>query len=112
MFTLVPPLLVPELGVMDVTDGAELVNVNPFVFTAVWESGLVTTTLALPDVCAGVVAVIFVLLTTETLVATVESKVTVAPERKLVPVRVTGVPPAVGPVAGAMELSVGAGPPV
>ena len=45
--------------------------------------GLVTVTLAVPAECAGVVALIVVLLTTVTLVAAAVPKVTVAPIRKL-----------------------------
>ena len=70
---------------------------------------LVTTTFTAPAACAGVVAVIDVLLTTVTLVAAVPPSVTVAPARKPVPVIVTGVPPAVVPDGGAIELTVGAG---
>jgi len=44
--------------------------------------------------------VISVALTNTTLVAAVLPKVTVAPDAKLVPVIVTGVPPAAGPLLG------------
>jgi hypothetical protein len=47
--------------------------------------------------------------TTLTLVAATPAKVTVAPERKLLPLIVTGVPPAVLPLCGLTELTVGAG---
>src|SRR5204862_4045721 len=47
--------------------------------------------------------------TTTTLVAALPPRVSVAPATNPVPVIVTGVPPAVGPVAGAMLLTVGAG---
>ena len=50
---------------------------------------------------------IFVALTTTTLVAAVVPKVTVAPAKKFVPVIVTGVPPAVDPVFGETLLTVG-----
>jgi len=53
--------------------------------------------------------VIEVLLVTVTFVAAVPPKVTVAPERKPVPVSVTGVAPAVVPDVGEMEVTVGAG---
>jgi hypothetical protein len=53
------------------------------------------------------VAVIWVALTTTTLVAAVAPNVTVAPVAKFVPVIVTAVPPAVGPLFGAMLLTVG-----
>src|SRR5947209_4040980 len=52
-------------------------------------SGLVTVTPTVPAACAGVFAVMLVLLTTTTFVATVPPKLTVAPETKPVPVRVT-----------------------
>ena len=74
-----------------------------------WLSVLVTTTFTVPAASAGVVAVIDVLLTTVTPVAAVPPKLTVAPAKKFVPVIVTPVPPAVGPVLGAIEVTVGAG---
>ena len=76
---------------------------------SVWLSILVTTTFTAPAECAGVVAVIDVLLATVTPVAAVPPRVTVAPARKPVPVIVTGVPPAVVPDVGEIELTVGAG---
>jgi hypothetical protein len=48
-----------------------------------------------------------VLLTTVTFVAAVEPKVTVAPAAKFVPVMVTAVPPATGPLFGDTLLTVG-----
>ena len=67
----------------------------------------VTVTVAAPAVPAGVVAVMVVLLTTVTFVAAAEPKLTVAPEAKLVPVIVTEVPPAIGPLFGATAVTVG-----
>jgi hypothetical protein len=67
----------------------------------------VTVTVTAPALPAGVVAVIWVALTTTTLVAAVAPNVTVAPVAKFVPVIVTAVPPAVGPLFGAMLLTVG-----
>ena len=67
----------------------------------------VTVTVTGPAVPAGVVAVIWVALTTTTFVAAAVPKVTVAPEAKLVPVIVTAVPPAVGPPCGDTLLTVG-----
>ncbi len=75
-------------------------------------SVLVTTTLTAPEVCAAVVAVIEVLLTTVTPVAAVPPRLTVAPERNPVPVIVMGVPPVVVPLLGAIDVTVGAGLPV
>jgi len=67
----------------------------------------VTVTVTAPAAPAGVVAVMVVLLTTTTLVAAVPPNVTVAPERKFVPVIVTAVPPAVDPLFGDTPLTVG-----
>jgi hypothetical protein len=69
---------------------------------------LVTVTVSAPAAPAGVVAVIVVLFTTVTLVAAAEPNVTVAPEAKFVPVIVTAVPPAVGPLLGLTLVTVGA----
>ena len=62
-----------------------------------------------PAAWAGVVAVIDTLLTTVTFEAGVPPTLTVAPVRKFVPVIVTPVLPAAGPVLGAIEVTVGAG---
>jgi hypothetical protein len=68
----------------------------------------VTVTVTAPAAPAGVVAVIWVALTTTTLVAAAVPNVTVAPVAKFVPVMVTAVPPAVDPVFGDTLLTVGA----
>ena len=68
----------------------------------------VTVTVTAPALPAGVVAVIDVALTTTTLVAAVLPNFTVAPVAKFVPVIVTAVPPATGPVFGDTLLTVGA----
>ena len=68
-----------------------------------------TVTLTAPAACAGVVAVMLVLLTTFTLVAALPPTLTAAPAAKFVPVIVTAVPPVVGPDTGATLLTVGAG---
>lgn len=68
----------------------------------------VTVTVTAPVLPAGVVAVMLVLLTTVTLVAAALPKVTVAPAAKFVPVMVTAVPPAAGPLFGLTLLTVGA----
>jgi hypothetical protein len=70
---------------------------------------LVTVTFAWPVAWAGVTAVIVVPFTTFTLVAAMESKLTVAPDMKLVPLILTDVPPAVPPLCGVTEVTVGAG---
>ena len=71
----------------------------------------VTTTSTVPAACAGVFAVIVVLLLTITPVAEAPPTVTVAPKAKLVPVIVICVPPAVGPEVGNTVDTVGAGVP-
>ena len=69
--------------------------------------GVVTTTLAVPAVPAGVNAVIDVLLTTTTLAAAVPPMVTPVAPVKLVPEIVTAVPPAAGPELGTIPVTVG-----
>jgi hypothetical protein len=69
---------------------------------------LVTVTVTAPALPAGVVAVMDVPLTTTTLVAAAVPNVTVAPATKFVPVMVTAVPPAVGPLFGLTLVTVGA----
>ena len=78
------------------------------VFTAFVPPGVVTRTLAVPPVPAGVVAVIEVALTTATLVAAAPPRVTLVAPVKLVPVMVTDWPPAVRPVDGLIALIAGA----
>jgi hypothetical protein len=68
--------------------------------------GLVTVTFTAPELWAGVTAVMVVLLTTVTLLAAVEPKVTVAPDWKLVPVSWIEVPPEIVPEFGEMEATV------
>ena len=70
---------------------------------------LVTTTFTVPAACAGVVAVIEVLLTTVTFVAATPHMLTVAPARNPVPVIVTAVPPLVLPEFGEIVFTVGGG---
>ena len=66
----------------------------------------VTATVTAPALPAGVKHVICVALTTTTPVAGTPPNVTVAPEAKLVPVRVTSVPPAGTPLLGETPLIV------
>jgi hypothetical protein len=70
---------------------------------------LIAVTVTVPPLPAGVVAVIDVLLTTTTLFAAVPPNVTVVPEVKFVPVIVTAVPPAAGPLFGDTLLTAGPG---
>ena len=74
-----------------------------------WDANLCGGTA--PAACAGVVAVIDVLLATFTAVAAVPPSVTLAPARNPVPVIVTAVPPAVVPETGAIRVIVGADEP-
>ncbi len=69
--------------------------------------GVVTVTSTGPAAPAGLVAEIEVSLLTVELVAAVPPKLTAVAAAKLVPVMVTEVPPAVGPLLGATELTVG-----
>jgi hypothetical protein len=67
----------------------------------------VTVTVTAPALPAGVLAVIWVPLTTATFVAAAVPKVTVAPAAKFVPVIVTDVPPDVGPLFGLILVTLG-----
>ena len=69
--------------------------------------GVVTRTLAVPALLAGVVAVMVVAFTTVTAVAAVPPIVTAVAPVKLVPVRVTACAPASGPDDGLMDATVG-----
>ncbi len=80
------------------------VEPEPLVEEALWTS-LITETR-----WAGAVAVSEVAEATVTPVAATPPKATVAPLAKLVPVTVTTVPPAAGPLDGLMALTVGTGP--
>jgi hypothetical protein len=62
-----------------------------------------------PALAAGLVQVIEVGLTTTTAVAAAPPNVTAVTEKKLVPVSVTDVPPAVGPLVGETDVTAGAG---
>ena len=80
--------------------------VNAFVAVAV-PFGVVTATLFAPRVPAGVTAVTLVDETTTTLVAATPPTVTLVAPVKFAPVIVIAVPPAVEPVAGETEETVG-----
>ena len=69
--------------------------------------GVVTSTLAVPELPAGVVAVIVVAFTTVTAVAAVPLNVTAVAPVKPVPVRVTACAPTSGPDAALMDVTVG-----
>ena len=70
--------------------------------------GVVTSTLVVPALPAGVIAVIEVELTTLTAVAAVPPIVTAVAPMKPVPVMVTDCPPPSGPDDGLMDATVGA----
>ena len=76
-------------------------------FAALVPPGVVTRTLAVPAVPAGVVQVMEVALTTLTLVAAVPPMVTPEAPVKFVPVMVTLVPPVLLPEVGEMAVTVG-----
>src|SRR5262249_23978754 len=109
---LVPPLVDPDVGATPVTVGAgkDEVYVKLLVSVADCVSAFVTVTLTVPAECAGVVALIVVLLTTVTPVAGVPPTATAAPAAKLVPVNVSTVPPVVEPLGRPTLASCGAGP--
>ena len=105
--TAVPPAIGPLFGLILVTVGATT-YVNPLARLPLCDPTFVTVTVTAPALPAGVVAVIDVALTTTTFVAAALPNVTVAPVAKFVPVIVTAVPPAVGPLFGLTLLTVGA----
>jgi hypothetical protein len=105
--TVVPPAVEPLLGTIALTVGAAMYVKQPAQVPDC-ASVFVTVTLTEPAACAGVVAVIDAAFTTTTLVAALPPIVTVAPAPKPVPVIVTAVPPAAGPLVGAMPVTVGA----
>jgi hypothetical protein len=107
MVTLVPPAVVPLFGLIADTVGAGAMYVNN-VLAALLPAGVVTTTLAVPAVPAGVVAVIDVALTTVTPVAAAPPMVTPVAPVKFAPVMVTLEPPAVVPLFGLIADTVGA----
>ena len=79
------------------------------VLAALVPLAVVTSTLAVPAVPAGVVQVMEVPLTTVTLVAAVPPMVTPVAPLKFVPVIVTLVPPEVLPLVGEIAVTVGGG---
>ena len=68
-----------------------------------------TITFTCPAECAGVWQVIEVELATFTEVAADPPKLTVAPDRKPVPIKVNDVPPTIGPTIGNSEIRSGGG---
>lgn len=106
--TPVPPVVGPLLGlILVIVGGKDALYVKALDKLPLSPLGLITATLTAPAVFAGAVAVMELLLVTETLVAAALPKVTVAPETKFVPVIVTMVPPIVEPTVGETLLTVG-----
>ena len=104
----VPPAVEPNNGDKEVIVGTGVIYVNAFVAVAV-PPGVVTATLFAPTVPAGVTAVMLVDETTTTLVAATPPTVTLVAPVKSQPVIVIGVPPAVGPDIGVIDVIVGCG---
>jgi hypothetical protein len=108
MVTLVPPAIGPPVGETPVTVGAAK-NVNwSALLVADVPPTVVTVTSTVPAASAGVTAVIVVALTTVKLAADTLPNLTALAPVKPVPVIVTLVPPAVGPLVGDTAVTVGA----
>ena len=104
--TVVPPALGPLDGATDVTVGPATYVKQPLQ-VPLCASGFVTTTFTLPAACAVVVPAMLVALIVET-VSDDPPNETVAPAWKSVPVMVTVVPPAAGPLVGVTPVTDGA----
>jgi len=108
MVIAVPPSVVPNVGETNVSVGTDM---SMFVNAASLVSeplGLVTTTSLSPAVPAGAIAIIEVAEATTKLVAGTPPTVTLVAPVKLVPLNVRAVPPVIGPLPGATDVSVGA----
>jgi hypothetical protein len=103
----VPPAVLPEVGVTELTVGAGVTYVNS-VLAAFVCPPTVTSTLAVPAFPGGVVQVSEVEETTTTDVHALAPTFTVAEFAKLVPVMVIDVPPAVLPEVGVTDVMAGA----
>lgn len=104
----VPPPMGPVVGAMDATVGAGATYVKQPVHVPLCVSRFVTTTLTAPAARAVVVPVMLVPFTVSTVTAEPPSEA-VAPVWNPVPPIVIDVPPAVGPLLGVIEATVGAG---
>ena len=102
-----PPAIAPVVGATEVTVGAGATYVKQLVHVPVCVSAFVTTTLTRPAACEVVVPVISLALTVETVSAD-PPKETVAPLWNPLPLTVTEMPPAVGPLFGDIDVTVGA----
>jgi hypothetical protein len=109
--TAVPPATGPLFGATLLTVGPGCdVYVNPLLKLPLCVLGLVTVTVTAPALPAGVVAMIVPLFTTVMLDAVTLPNLTVAAVSKFVPVIVTTVPPASGPLFGDTLFTNGAVP--
>jgi hypothetical protein len=106
--TIVPPAVDPLVGDRLVTVGAATYVNSSAGEIAETPPGAVTVTSTVPTDPAGAVAVIDVSETTLNVVAGLFPKLTAVAPVKLVPVIVTIVPPAVGPLVGEMLVTLGA----
>ena len=107
MVTLVPPVTGPFVGLMLLMLGAVVYVNSSFAFTVEVPLAVVTVISTVP-VPAGAITVMLVSLFTLKLVAAVEPNLTLVVPVKPVPVMVTLVPPARGPLVGLMLLMLGA----
>ena len=108
MEIVVPPSVVPDVGVRLVRVGCGVMYVNNVEAVAI-PLGVVTATAFEPAEFAGVIAVIIFDDTTTTLVAATPPTVTPVDPVKLVPEMVIAVPPKVVPDVGLRPVIVGAG---
>jgi hypothetical protein len=104
--TEVPPALGPLVGVTEVTVGPATYVKQPEQLPFC-PSGLATVTLTAPAACAVVVPVMAVAVIVETFTGD-PPKDTLEPLWKPVPATVTVVPPALGPLFGVTDVTVGA----
>jgi hypothetical protein len=104
--TAVPPRVDPLVGVIEITVGAATYVKQP-VQAPACESGFVTTTLTVPAVCAVVVPLMAVGVRVETVSADPPNE-TVAPLWNPAPAILTDVPPALEPLFGVTDVTVGA----
>src|SRR5262245_22886668 len=106
--TTVPPAGSPVSGSTAVSVGGPTYMKRPITVT-VWPSVFVTVIDTGPAAPAGLVTTRVVLLGTITSVAAAVPNITVAPVKNDVPVIVTRVPPATGPIAGVTAVMTGGG---
>src|SRR5881396_1213176 len=100
-----PPALGPPLGVTELTAGGAT-YVKQAAHMPVCASGFVTTAFTGPAACAVVVPVMLVAVIVAIVSADPPNE-TVAPAWKPVPLTVSELPPALGPLLGVTELTAG-----